>query len=73
MSEPSTASQQRLFDYLQAALKLAQAVEADVANGKKLSSATVVQLSKFMLAAKRFEKGLELMDAVMADLNKDIN
>lgn len=73
MNEPSTVSQQRLFDYLQAALKLAQAVEVDVANGKKLSSATVVQLSKFMLAAKRFEKGLELMDAVMADLTKDIN
>lgn len=45
----------KLVNYVHAATDLAEAVEADIKAGRKMSSKTVLALSKFAAAAGRFK------------------
>ncbi len=60
---------QKLINYVNAATDLAESVEADVKKGKKLTSKTVLALSKFVSQANSFQKIVDQVQSNSVRLN----
>lgn len=58
-----------LKQYVDAAHDLAETIEDDIKKGKKISSKTVLQLSKFVKATQAFSKQLEVLNALTYEIN----
>jgi hypothetical protein len=58
-----------LTKYVNAASDLAEALEVDIKKGNKISTETVLRLSKFVAAAKAVSSLLDDLDAVGVKLN----